>query len=199
MTRLLNATVTDGATIRSRTTDPGVVALGTGPGRHGAPGRPVPIAAQGGTRLWLGVSAFLFADDDGHLTVLKSTWGLLTGRNADTDVLHYDYERGKDGYPEAHLQVYGRNADLEEVLESVGRKRARLHQLHLPVGGRRFRPALEDLIEFLIDERLVEAKPGSKQALERSRGAYHDVQLLAAIRRRPAKAAEGLAMLAAVR
>ncbi|WP_432828972.1 hypothetical protein [Dactylosporangium sp. CA-092794] len=192
LTKLLNSTVTDGASIRTLLIRTGTVVLGAEVQRQARGRSPIRLRTARGLHLWLDVEALLFADDDGHLTVQKSTWALLAGPQAADEVLHYDYERGKDGYPEAYLQVYGHNPSLEELLAAAGRKRSRLHHLHLPVGGRRFRPALEDLIEFLIDERLVEAKADSKLTLERSRTTYHDIQLLAAIRRRPSKSAEGL-------
>jgi hypothetical protein len=192
LTRLLNSTVTDGATVRSVSMPGDRARLSVGATNNSRVGRNIRLRTRDGLHLWLGIEIDLFADDDGHLTVEKSVWALSSGRDADGGLLHYDYERGKEGYPEAHLQVFGRHEALESVLEAAGRKRSRLHDLHLPVGGRRFRPALEDLIEFLIDERLVQAKPHSKESLERSRSRFHDIQLLATIRRRPGKAAEGL-------
>jgi hypothetical protein len=192
LTRLLNSTVTDGATIRSVGLPGNRARLSAGFPDSSRDDRYLRLRTTKELHLWLGLNVELFADEDGHLTVQKSNWTLTSGRDADGDILHYDYERGKYGYPEAHLQVFGRHEALESVLTAVGRKRSRLHDLHLPVGGRRFRPTLEDLIEFLVDERLVEAKPHSKQTLERSRTRFHDIQLLATIRRRPGKAAEGL-------
>jgi hypothetical protein len=191
MTSLLNSTVTDRASVRAVRYG-SVVNVGTGIGPRPAEGRAVRLRTVVGAYLWLRLESELFADEAGYLTVQKSTWSLLSGEDGESTILHYDYERDKEGYAEAHLQVAGRMSALEEHLEAVGRKRSRMQHLHLPVGGRRFRPALEDLIEFLIDERLVEAKPHSKPVLERSRAAYQDIQLLAAIRRRPEKAAEGL-------
>jgi hypothetical protein len=192
LTRLLNSTVTDGATIRPVGLPDNRIQLRASAPNRSRDGRYIRLRTRDGLHLWLGIEIHLFADEDRHLTVEKSVWALSSGRDADGGILHYDYERGKEGYPEAHLQVFGRHEALESVLEAVGRKRSRLHDLHLPVGGRRFRPTLEDLIEFLVDERLVEAKPHSKQTLERSRTRFHDIQLLATIRRRPGKAAEGL-------
>jgi len=60
--------------------------------------------------------------------------------------------------------------------------------LHLPVGGRRFRPTLEDLIEFLITERLVKGKQGWQQALGASRNQFSVKQMRALIRRFPTDA-----------
>jgi hypothetical protein len=58
--------------------------------------------------------------------------------------------------------------------------------MHLPVGpreGRRFRPSLEDVIEFLVVEDLVEARPKWQDALNATRSPFQELQLKAAVRR----------------
>ena len=71
----------------------------------------------------------------------------------------FDYERGKSGYPEAHLQVYGESAALAAWKGTP--KSRQLARLHFPVRGRRYRPTLEDVVEFLIAKEL--AVPHSEQ------------------------------------
>jgi hypothetical protein len=93
-----------------------------------------------------------------------------------------DYDRGKQGYPESHLQIKGESAALAAW---SGKPRRELERLHFPMGGRRYRPILEDFIEFLILEGLAEARPGWRDVLDAARVAYHRVQLRAAIRRDP--------------
>jgi hypothetical protein len=57
--------------------------------------------------------------------------------------------------------------------------------LHFPTGGRRYRPALEDVIEFLIVEGLADGQAGWRDVLNEERDAYWRIQLRAAIRRDP--------------
>jgi hypothetical protein len=99
-------------------------------------------------------------------------------------LLHYDYERGKEIYPEAHLQVCASSDAWREAGRRLDGKERLLERLHLPVGDRRFRPTLEDVIEFLIREQLAEAHSGWEKALETSRRGFRDKQLKAAVRRR---------------
>lgn len=47
-----------------------------------------------------------------------------------------------------------------------------MQRLHFPVGGRRFRPILEDVIEFLIAEKLAEPRARWADALGRERANY---------------------------
>ncbi|GAA0258700.1 hypothetical protein [Cryptosporangium japonicum] len=89
------------------------------------------------------------------------------------------------------MQVDGQSADLLEYTALLGRKRD-LPKLHFPVGGRRFRPTVEDVIEFLVVEKLVEASDGWQDVVEASRADFQRRQLRAAIRRFPDVAAEAL-------
>jgi hypothetical protein len=67
-----------------------------------------------------------------------------------------------------------------------------LKDYHFPVGGRRFRPTLEDIIEFLVLERLVEAHHGWEDAAGEHRSEWDRRQLRAAVRRDPETAMEQL-------
>ncbi|MFJ9420736.1 hypothetical protein [Streptomyces sp. NPDC101249] len=141
--------------------------------------------------LWMDVSFQLRLDmEREHLMVHKSFVGVFGTQQAKQGLFHYDYERDKaDGYPDAHLQVYG-VSDLFHTLNDpktdAGRSQA---QLHFPVGGRRFRPCLEDVIEFLVVERLVEARDNYRLVLDSGRERFRRNQLMAAMRRDPAAVA----------
>lgn len=67
--------------------------------------------------------------------------------------------------------------------------------MHLPVGGRRYHPTLEDMVEFLITEKLARPKDGWKQAVADGREQFRKKQLRAAIRRDPDTARKALAKL----
>jgi hypothetical protein len=65
-------------------------------------------------------------------------------------------------------------------------------KLHLPVGGRRFRPTIEDFIELLVDEKLARPKNGWRQVIAEGRKDFEERQLRAAVRRNPAPAVDQL-------
>jgi hypothetical protein len=144
--------------------------------------------------IFLGLSYSLRPDDEHrYLAVDQSFMGLFLDEPMEETLLHFDYERDKgDGYPEAHLQVAAESPAWRTVLEAcdsaADRKRS-LEHLHLPVGGRRFRPTLEDLIEFLITERLVKGNEGWQKPLAASRNQFQVNQMRALIRRFPTEAA----------
>jgi hypothetical protein len=133
-------------------------------------------------KLWLDLSFQMVLDTEREwLTVRKSFYGVLESEDAKDSLFHYDYERDKqDYYPDAHLQIVGQEAALRRLLPEKP-----LEKLHFPVGGKRFRPCLEDMIEFLIREGLVEGRDGYRSILEASRRRFQENQLRAAMRRNP--------------
>lgn len=87
----------------------------------------------------------------------------------------------------AHLHVHGHSEDLLTLfrtadvphLEALS---GRLENLHFPVGGRRFRPSLEDILEFLEKHKIITGfHTGGSAVLERSREQWLRQQLRAAV------------------
>ncbi|MFF2475116.1 hypothetical protein [Streptomyces sp. NPDC058066] len=145
-----------------------------------------PLAPR--VELWMGVSFQLRLDAEReHLMVQQSFVGVFGSKDAKHGLFHYDYERDKpDNYPDAHLQVDA-SSDLFGTLNDPKQDPGRsLGALHFPVGGKRFRPCLEDVIEFLAVERIVEARDGYEKILEAGRERFRRNQLMAAMRRDPA-------------
>ncbi len=157
-------------------------------------GECVPLTiSKAPARLYLSVLHTLELDDSGtFLTTDKSTYTL----QADSDtapILTYDFVREPPNeFPEAHFHIHGEADVLRHMLQAGGRGKDKPADLHLPVGGRRFRPCLEDIIEFCILERLVTPRQGWQSALHSSRDEYHDRQLRAAVHRNPTPASEAL-------
>jgi hypothetical protein len=157
----------------------------------------IPITCTGRhPKFYLGVSMRLAPDHQRkYLMVNSSVMILAIGKDVSNDaniLLHNDYEREKaDGYPEAHLQVHA-SSDAWNSLTRLDGERRSLDKLHLPVGGRRFRPTLEDLIVFLVTENLVHKHPQCDKTIAARRKAFHEKQLRAAVRQNPHPAIEQL-------
>jgi hypothetical protein len=156
---------------------------------------------QKAPRLHLDLLYRVVMDDTGtFLTVFSSYVGLYVPVSSDDGLpayrplLHYDYEREKTNYTQAHLQIHAHSNDWDRILPP-GRV---LERLHLPVGGLRYRPTLEDVIEFVADEHLAEMHGGYidhkhipapddmpkwKKAVDDGRRGFWEIQLRAAIRR----------------
>lgn len=191
MSGLLNATVCNGVRITAVTMQQGrrvQIGYNIGADRLDAT-EGIPLAlGRRPPRLSLALSYRLVADDAGQYLMVESSFmGLSMDRHLDKILLHYDYEREKaDGYPEAHLQIV---AESEAWATACPQGRA-LDRLHLPVGGRRYRPTLEDLVEFLIREDLAEGRKGWESPVQKGREGFHQKQMRAAIRRDPQTARE---------
>ncbi|MFU8851129.1 hypothetical protein ACNAW0_09120 [Micromonospora sp. SL1-18] len=192
--RLLNTTVCDDAYIGivERPFD-GTVSFGTGLW-PGTAVQNIRMRTVGDCACWLRISGLLFLDPAGYLTVSKSAYVVLAGDPA-VELFHYDYERDKADYPDAHMQVFAGGDAWDELLIASGKRADSLSKLHLPVGGKRYRPALEDILESLIAEGILEPKPGWERVLDDSRAEFRRRQLKAAIRRDPDTAMAALQAL----
>jgi hypothetical protein len=193
---LLGQTVCDFARVGGRLLADGKQAV-VGTNLEGFSSRPARLRSRAGAPLWIDLIVYLMLDEveSRFLTVRSSVCALLVGDPPEM-VLHYDFQRDKQRYTEVHLQIHGRHRALEHLLGELGRKEVdALAKLHLPVGGRRFRPALEDLVECVVDEGLVEPKPGWREVLHESRSAYRQKQIGALVRRNPGIAARELERL----
>jgi hypothetical protein len=186
---ILNATVCEGVRITAVISpdDPHLIHVGHGLTKTVLEGTPFPVKiGRRKPRCWLDIGyRFCWDPEQTYETVERSYFGMYADEDGKHCLAHVDYERGKKdqppGYPEAHIQIYGASDALDQWRGWDGSRG--LHRLHFPAGGRRFRPILEDVVEFLIVERLAEGRPRSLELLERERQEFQRHQLRAAIRR----------------
>ena len=102
--------------------------------------------------------------------------------------------------------MHTESAALTKAMEDAGnnrrvdRRRAdtadgssmRPADLHLPLGGPRFRPALEDVLEMLVVEFAIDCSQGWRASLREGRSLWRDTQLRAAVADNPEAAVEAL-------
>jgi hypothetical protein len=81
--------------------------------------------------------------------------------------------------------VAGDARELSAIAEERGYSRKQLKDFHFPVGGRRYRPSLEDVIEFLVLEDIADAREDWSDVIQEGRTDWEDKQLRAAVRRNP--------------
>lgn len=123
-------------------------------------------------------------------------------------VFRYEYEEGyEDGspHPAAHVQFHGVHPDLQDVMSRAWRKKPRdadappdVTHLHFPVGGTRYRPCLEDVLEMLLVEFKLDVACGRKAALEvlaDQRATWRRRQLATVVRDDPETAIDALVRL----
>lgn len=197
---LLNGTVTDGIRISAVASTAGHILLGRGVSKKQLIPDPIPIAPSGKPRVWLYlVEGYELDHEQRFLATSTSTMSIYSSEAMASHelVVGVDYTRNrKNQFPACHLHVAGERGDLDQIYiqpaDEHGRKSRQLRDLHLPVGGRRFRPTLEDLIEFMVSERMVEPRAGWDTVVNEHRDRWEDLQTSASARRRPEAAATAL-------
>ncbi len=194
---LLNKTVTHGIQVSSATTEQGDGIIGAGISKKRSISLPIPISPsreKAVVFLYL-LHAYKLDSEGIHLTITKSTMSLYTSPKMKDEqlIVGIDYTRNPSNhFPAAHLHVAGQRDDLDGIYLGYDRKTRKLRDLHLPVGGKRFRPTLEDLVEFMITEEMVNPRGGWEQVLQEHRSRWEAIQLKAAVRRNPEDAATEL-------
>ncbi|MGC0145075.1 hypothetical protein [Pseudactinotalea sp. Z1732] len=208
----LTATI-DGVVVgNSQPFDASLVAGGVGVTVRQEPGTGIPLSVDGDTTMSLRVHYRCALDSsEKFLRVEKSTFALHYGAEADgPPIFRYDYDRDMPHpLPRAHLQVdEGATSDISGLFSLAGsgtsrarrvRKRwerddshGRQGDLHFPLGGDRFRPSVEDVLEILVDAFGVDCERGWRSVLRRGRVRWRRIQLMAAIRDNAQVAAEVL-------
>lgn len=195
---LLNKTITTGIRISPITVPNGRSLMGMGLTRKVLTPTPIPLARHAASaRVWLYLFHSYALDKEGvWLMMTKSTYAVYSTADMldDSLVLSVDFSRDPvNEYPAAHLHVAGdRQDNLTAVCGGAGRRETVLRNLHLPVGGKRYRPCLEDVLEFVILEGMAEGHDGWQNEIEAHRTNWYDRQLRAAVRRDQDAAASAL-------
>ena len=116
--------------------------------------------------------------------------------------IRFEYERHKKNVAAAHIHYTGVAGILSPALmkdfgEKKGetKKKGNVQDLHILVGGHRFRPSLEDFLYFIIKECGFVGLNAWENALLESRDKWFDIQLRAAVSDNPRIAAEELKSL----
>jgi hypothetical protein len=186
LTDLLNRTICDGIRLKSVIQDDGELGwVGYRISRRiPFPGEAIPVSIGRRPNCYLHVMQTLELDEEGSfLRIQTSSYGLYLDAALDHVLFHYDYDRDPpNNYPMAHIQVEGASESLERLAENLGIELS-LGRLHFPVGGKRYRPSVEDIVEFLIVEGLADGRAGWTDAVEEHRARWYRIQLRSAVRR----------------
>lgn len=171
--------------------------MGSGVSRDQLSPNPIPVAhSRRRPVVYLYLMHSYELDPEGvYLTMTSSTMSLYTSAKMEDDqlIVGIDYARSSPNqYPGAHLHVAGSRDDLDAVYLGDERKTRKLRDLHLPVGGKRFRPTLEDLVEFMVTEEMVQPHSDWRTTLNDHRAKWETIQLKAAVRRNQQDAADAL-------
>lgn len=122
-------------------------------------------------------------------------------------IFRYEYERDVHSAPAAHVHIHAHRDAFSHVLarSAIETRRASrrvkedkiptMQDVHFPVGGPRFRPCLEDVLEMLIDEFGIDNAKESSNALARGRQKWRRIQTRTVVRDDPESAVTELKSL----
>lgn len=182
LSTLLNGTVTVGKRLNTWDKPGGNAVIGYRLSKRKLLGEPIPLStSRSPARFHLSVLNTVSIDETGQWLMTTRSNYTLQGDTPDISFFTYDYVRDPPNhFPEAHLHIHGKCDRLQKLLDDGNRSKNRPSDLHFPVGGRRFRPCLEDIIEFCILERLVKPHDNWLQVSTNSRNQYYMLQSEAA-------------------
>lgn len=170
----------------------------------------IPLSVTGVPILTLKVSYDCTLDrQDRYLAVDGSKVSVYAGVKASGEPLfRYEYvRRMRADIPAAHLQIHAHRDAITFAMDRSGggTRRARerrdsdavprLAELHFPLGGHRFRPCLEDVLEMLVEEFGVDCSPAGRETLRDGREQWRRRQVGTVVRDAPEEAIEVLADL----
>lgn len=122
----------------------------------------------------------------GFLVVQTSDYGLWVRpdpRRRERPVFRVEYVRNARSKPSAHVHLHAESLEIGWIYGTAGLAPPRLAEFHFPVGGRRFRPTVEDLLQFLDRERLYTGwNPGWQAVVDRTLGDWEQKQASATVR-----------------
>jgi hypothetical protein len=138
----------------------------------------------------------LCADSYGtHIAVEHSSF-VLKAKLDRTPIIRWDYDRDARSKPRSHVQVTAHRGALSHILSRLGHRTPHsVESLHIPMGGERFRPCLEDIIEFLIRDCGFKGDTGWEQSIHDGRARWRRIQTRAVVRDSPASAVAELESL----
>jgi hypothetical protein len=153
----------------------------------------VPLLVHGETLAWLRLTYSCRMDSpQTYLAVDKSSIWVVADVDR-TPIFRFDYLYDADWVPHSHIQVHGQRGALSHLLSKTGhRSPHNMGALHLPTGGQRFRPDLEDVVQFLIADCGFDSLDGWRTAVEAARADWRVIQVKAATRAMAVHAAAAL-------
>jgi hypothetical protein len=144
--------------------------------------QPIPLLSAGAKVAELFVTMRLVADSaDRHPAVARSRIVVRVDRR--NPLLRLDYDRDMHTVPGCHWNVHAERSALTRVLaRSNPSHSGELSKVHLPVGGFRMRPSIEDVLQMLITDFRFDRLHDAQAAIDAGRIRWRRRQLAAMIR-----------------
>jgi hypothetical protein len=156
----------------------------------------VPLLVKRRQLAWLRLDFLCRLDATAEFLAIDKSKIWIVATVDSTPIFRFEYLYDAGWVPHSHIQVHGERGALTHLLSQAGHGRPHnMSSLHLPTGGARFRPNLEDVVQFLIVDCHFDAVPSWRDAVDRERAAWRRIQTRAACRALPEEAAAQLATM----
>lgn len=150
----------------------------------------VPLFVDGEQLATLGVQVYLGLDSSGrYLKAWRSKVAVHSTLDR-TSLVRQEFDaETSESVPLSHWHVHADRGSLSHLLgrahavrAGVVRKPHDMSSLHFPVGGERFRPCIEDVLEFLVREFGIDHEPGWETAVRAGRERWRRMQFRSTVR-----------------
>ncbi|NYD58839.1 hypothetical protein BKA08_003077 [Nocardioides marinisabuli] len=143
----------------------------------------VPLHVDGTPLAWLRINYSCRSDSTRkYLAVDTSKLWIVSTRDR-SPLFRFEYNYDSRTAPHSHIQVHAERGTLSHLLTRTGHGRSHdMSALHLPTGGARFRPDLEDVVQFVITECGFDSLDGWQDAVDERRAEWRAIQTRAAVR-----------------
>lgn len=157
----------------------------------------IPLTVGGSPFLNLKVDYRCCLDGEGDFLAVETSKIEVIPMAGTGPIFRYEYDRNSTKVPAAHMHVHAHRDAFTFLMAKAGSstRRARLRadanavpslqSIHFPLGGHRFRPCVEDILETLIEEFGVDKQEGTLAALEAGRAAWRRTQTRSVVRDDP--------------
>lgn len=160
----------------------------------------LPMVRRGATEglLELRVAYRLGLDEEReHLQVNTSAFGLWIAatQKKPRPAIRIEFDRQATAKAQAHVHIHAESTEIGWLYGAAGRPVPRTAELHIPLGGRRFRPTLEEFLWFIDSEGFFKdwADPSEfRTVLSNSFREWEKRQARATVRRHPEAAVQQL-------
>lgn len=144
----------------------------------------------------LEVSFYCAPDSANQYLAVRKSMFQLTSPQEGTPLLRLDFNQAANKVPAAHWNVHAERGATSVMLARCNpRHEGLLSQVHLPVGGVRARPCLEDFLDLLITEFNIDHHGSWQDLIEDGRQRWRILQTQSVVRDSPETAADVLRRL----
>lgn len=135
----------------------------------------------------------LCADSYSEFLAVEHSSIALKAKIEKSPIVRWEYDRDARSKPSSHVQMTAHRGALSHILSQLGHATPHLiESLHLPMGGDRFRPCLEDVVEFLIRDCGFSGAQDWRRVVRDGRAKWRRIQTRAAVRDSPGEAVSQL-------